>query len=217
VLTVWADAVDVHIESDMDPTKCLASEVAHTFGDQKLCVQTEQIDELARINAEQPKRQWQSIDAHDCLVGFARRSIADNTCLTMAEKVILDNITHAQQQRAGLYSEPTFGLNACKSGYVWRSVDAYDYVCVGAGQLAAIQQQTTDSALHTSASACAPGYQWRLATAVDQVCVSAADAQQTRRDYLALEHRLRLWAFFNGGDHVFLTNNDAMISRPSML
>jgi hypothetical protein len=214
MLTVWADAVDVHIESDMDPTKCLVSEVAHTLGDQKLCIQSAQVDELARINAEQSKRQ---ISTRDCLVGFVRRSVADNICVSIDEKATVDNIAHAQQQRNGLYSEPTYGLNACKPGFVWRSVDVYDYVCINAGQLAVIQQQNVDSALHTTSSACVSGFQWRMATAVDKVCVSEADAQQARRDYLALEHRLRLWAFFNGGDHVFLINNDAIINRPNLL
>lgn len=36
-----------------------------------------------------------------------------------------------QIQRRNFYTSlATYGANSCKPGYVWRSIDAYDYCCV---------------------------------------------------------------------------------------
>jgi hypothetical protein len=44
---------------------------------------------------------------------------------------VLANDVQMQQKRKDFYKmRTTFGANSCKPGYVWRGLDAYDYVCV---------------------------------------------------------------------------------------
>lgn len=55
---------------------------------------------------------------------------------------------------------------------------------------------------------CRPGFVARLGTPNDLICVSEQERDQAKEDYLALQHRLAVWQFFNGIDNVFLTSNN---------
>lgn len=45
-------------------------------------------------------------------------------------RTIIETDLIKQLMREKFYLLKTFGANACRTGYLWRSLDEYDYVCV---------------------------------------------------------------------------------------
>jgi len=85
-------------------------------------------------------------------------------------------------------SQPPFGPDACKQGYVWREAIPSDHVCVSPATKA---QTVSDNNLAVSrrnptgpsgSDTCIQGYVWREAFPGDHVCVSPATRAQTAND-----------------------------------
>jgi hypothetical protein len=77
-----------------------------------------------------------------------------------------------------------YGPNTCKSGYVWRETDLFDYVCVTAAtRTQAHNDNVADSGRHVPGSTyCVNGYVWREAFAGDLVCIVPSVRSQTWDD-----------------------------------
>lgn len=53
-----------------------------------------------------------------------------HVCLEKMRPVIQSDLVKQSMRQNFFLLRTTFGANACRNGYVWRSLDAYDYVCI---------------------------------------------------------------------------------------
>lgn len=68
----------------------------------------------------------------------------DTLCVTPAEKAAYQRQNDRALKRRNFYaSQKTFGLNACRPGYIWRNIDEYDYACVSADRKTQVDQENT--------------------------------------------------------------------------
>lgn len=96
---------------------------------------------------------------------------------------------------AALQSDPPYGPDTCKDGFVWREARASDHVCV----TRATQQTTRDeNALADSRrgpsglNTCKQEFVWREAFDGDTVCVAPDRRTQAKADNAAAAERLQL-------------------------
>jgi hypothetical protein len=77
-----------------------------------------------------------------------------------------------------------YGPNTCQSGYVWRSADDSDYVCVTPATRTQAAEDNAAAASRKAAGSdnCKQGFVWREAFPDDKVCVTPATRTQVQQD-----------------------------------
>uniref|UniRef100_A0A0N4ZRF3 Peptidase_M1 domain-containing protein n=1 Tax=Parastrongyloides trichosuri TaxID=131310 RepID=A0A0N4ZRF3_PARTI len=116
----------------------------------------------------------------------------------------------------------TFGLNACKEGKVWRSIDDYDYVCVDIrrrddvrlnqeftttniediSNIGSSNSLSNDKRVKKSAQPCRRPMIERKAFINDNLCVSPLEHKRIAQENVNAHKYLKNYAFFNGADTV---------------
>ncbi|KAL3119954.1 hypothetical protein niasHT_007082 [Heterodera trifolii] len=122
---------------------------------------------------------------------------------------ILNDVEMAKQfARMNFFAlRHTFGANACRSGFVWRNLDVYDYVCVTERRKQNAQREDKYSTSRTTAEKqnathCVEPFLPRKAFPGDKICVSAAEKFRVFRENLQAYSTLKHVSFFNGLDTV---------------
>lgn len=86
------------------------------------------------------------------------------------------------------------GPNACKGGYVWRQIDAFDFVCVTPQRKASVDWETANAPLSMPNKylfvTCPSGYVERRAFPTDFACVPPQSRADAEADNLAAWSRL---------------------------
>jgi hypothetical protein len=121
------------------------------------------------------------------------------------DRPLTDLDMQKQYARRNFYAlQTTFGANACRAGNVWRSLDAYDYVCVTQKrhEIALDESSHQEERIALNGTGCAEPFLPRRAFADDDVCVTPSEKFRTFRENLQSTHMLQHFAFFNGVDTV---------------
>jgi hypothetical protein len=89
-------------------------------------------------------------------------------------------------------AQSVYGPNTCAKGYVWRSADDSDYVCVtpATRTQASADNAAASSRKQSGSSNCKQGYVWREAFPGDLVCVTPATRTQAGQDNAQANARL---------------------------
>ncbi|CAD5217634.1 unnamed protein product [Bursaphelenchus xylophilus] len=110
-----------------------------------------------------------------------------------------------QVARQHFYSDgKTFGANSCRTGKIWRAIDAYDYVCVDPKRQEEIQSETEHQVerFNQTSSDCTDSFFPRAAFSGDRICVSEEEKNATEVDNAQSLRHLKYFEFFNGIDTV---------------
>lgn len=87
---------------------------------------------------------------------------------------------------AGIISRArlAYGPNVCKRGFVWRTADGSDYVCVTRATRAKTAAENRHAPSHrvSGSDTCVKGYVWREAFVGDHVCVTQASRARAAAD-----------------------------------
>jgi len=132
-------------------------------------------------------------------------TIADSICVDGNKTVTELDVQRNLARKQFFSSETTtYGSNSCKMGYVWRALDAYDYVCVSPSRRDAAQSEVNkqEERLSSTGGECQDPWLNRNAFSGDEVCVSPAEKFRILRENLQSPHILMLYSFFNGIDTV---------------
>jgi hypothetical protein len=84
---------------------------------------------------------------------------------------------------------PPFTHFTCLQGFVWRSANANDPVCVTSAIRAAILLQNSLGPSRSNGNACLPGFVFRAANWMDHVCVTPAEQAEASLDNLLAPSR----------------------------
>uniref|UniRef100_A0A0N5BRL2 Peptidase_M1 domain-containing protein n=1 Tax=Strongyloides papillosus TaxID=174720 RepID=A0A0N5BRL2_STREA len=139
----------------------------------------------------------------------------------------IDELVKKHQRRKNFFSHlQTFGLNACKEGKVWRSIDDYDYVCVDTRRKDDVRftqeiannnnnfdynditnnesfiNSKNDKRVKKSTQPCRQPLVERKAFLNDNFCVSALEHKRIAQENKNAHRYLKNYAFFNGADTV---------------
>ncbi|CEF63416.1 Hypothetical protein SRAE_1000167800 [Strongyloides ratti] len=137
----------------------------------------------------------------------------------------INDLIKKHKMRIDFYNKlQTFGLNACKDGKVWRSIDDYDYVCVDSRRkddvrfnqeiannnfdyndistTETIINLKNDKRVKKSAQPCRRPLVERKAFLNDNLCVSALEHKRIAQENKNAHKYLKNYAFFNGADTV---------------
>jgi hypothetical protein len=128
----------------------------------------------------------------------------DHVCLNK-DRSTTENDEQKQIQRRNFYTSlSTFGANSCKSNLVWRSIDAYDFVCVVKFRkdIAQAELDLQEERLAIAGSGCNEPYLQRNAFPGDKVCVSPVEKLLSIRENAQAANNLKFFEFFNGVDTV---------------
>lgn len=141
----------------------------------------------------------------------------DSVCLEKERDVTNADIKR-QVGRHHFYSDSvTYGANACRSGKVWRAIDAYDFVCVDQKRYnfscynvicycrkedVAEESLRNVDRFNSSSDVCDEPYLERRAFPNDRVCVTSTEKQQAEIDNVQSIRYLKYFEFFNGNDSV---------------
>ncbi|KAI6228457.1 hypothetical protein M3Y95_00624200 [Aphelenchoides besseyi] len=121
------------------------------------------------------------------------------------EKDRQPNATDIEQQitRQNFYSSlTTYGANCCKAGWVWRAIDAYDFVCVDRQRRDVAQSEVDQQESRVRNGDCLSPYIKRDAFPGDTVCVTPVEKLLSIRETALSTSHLKHYEFFNGVDSV---------------
>lgn len=193
----------LHITSTFDPSQCSPfQKLRRSFPGDNVCVSVGEFDESERINADVRRRM---IGSGQCPRGLVPRFAfpSDNLCLTPDERLRQEKQNQKALSYANFFKSATFGMNSCKSGFVWRQLDFYDYTCISVDKRVKYWgQNDAQKSTTVGGGNCAPGFVPRLAYPLDFVCVTPQDQADTNRDNTISVKHLRHNNFFNGIDSV---------------
>ncbi|KAI6172340.1 hypothetical protein M3Y98_00961900 [Aphelenchoides besseyi] len=115
------------------------------------------------------------------------------------------NVTDIEKQtrRQNFYSSLiTYGANCCKSGWVWRAIDAYDFVCVDRLRRDVAQAEVDQQESRVQNGSCLSPYIKRDAFPGDTICVTPVEKLLSIRETALSTSHLKHYEFFNGVDSV---------------
>ncbi|CAD5213149.1 unnamed protein product [Bursaphelenchus okinawaensis] len=128
----------------------------------------------------------------------------EHVCLEKVRNVEISDIRR-QVARQHFYSDAiTVGANSCRTGKLWRAIDAYDYVCVDPKR----QEQVLSESEHQTerynqtTQGCVDSFVPREAFRTDKICVSEEEKNATLSDNVEAHLNLKFFEFFNGVDTV---------------
>ncbi|OZC12049.1 hypothetical protein X798_01230 [Onchocerca flexuosa] len=114
----------------------------------------------------------------------------------------LSNGTHLRCEQKSFFKDLlTFGMNACHDGYVWRTIDPYDYVCITKERKQQIQnQRKARNRLRICRKPLVP----RKAFPSDHVCVTQKEFAITQQENAESHKNMKYHLFFNGEETIAL-------------
>ena len=147
---------------------------------------------------------WRESSSSDriCVSGSERgQAAADNSQAAARRDPVCAGAQQTMDPVPGPVSAPpvvnacTFGLNQCKSGFVWRDAFAGDQVCVSDAGRRQAAEDNAQSLLRKvppgspNPDACLQGFVWREASANDRICVTGIAREQAAADNAAAAER----------------------------
>ncbi|KAM3719332.1 DNA-directed RNA polymerase I subunit [Dirofilaria immitis] len=93
----------------------------------------------------------------------------------------------------------TFGMNACNDGYIWRTIDSYDYVCVTKERKQQIQNRKEVRNRH---GICREPLVLRKAFPNDNACVTQKEFMITQQENAESYKNMKHYSFFNGEESI---------------
>uniref|UniRef100_A0A914HJ35 Uncharacterized protein n=1 Tax=Globodera rostochiensis TaxID=31243 RepID=A0A914HJ35_GLORO len=140
---VYLTDADVHISSTFDPAECHIGErllrperwsQPHTIGLRHICLPRSDAGD-ANVGSEETKGSMKPPST------ASRRMV----------RILNDTEMDKQFARMNFFAlRQTYGANTCRSGFVWRRLDTYDYVCVTARRKQNAQQEDKNNANRTT-------------------------------------------------------------------
>ncbi|KFD57873.1 hypothetical protein M514_01106 [Trichuris suis] len=215
-LGLWGSEATVKITSNFTPTVCSQKEAPRlVFGKQDLvCVAAPARSVAMRAVLEQKGR---TLANGECKMNFIRYTTLSRQkiCLTRNERATIAEQDGRWKRYQNFYQSPTYGLNMCKRGYVWRAIDPYDYVCVTPKRRREILMENEMALNRTDEHGdCKNGFVFRNAFPGDLVCLRKEQRTKAELDNSLNELRLRYFKFFNGVDEM-TPNLNVLLARAS--
>ncbi|KAI1727887.1 hypothetical protein DdX_00025 [Ditylenchus destructor] len=185
VRRIYAHDADIHISSTFDPNECHLGETTHS------------------VVALDPR----SDVSHVCLSNADRNGVSGDTNDTsLIDRVVPTDVDLQRQfARKNFYNlQSTIGANACRTGHIWRALDAYDYVCVTPKRQEIVMNETNkqEERIGLNGTGCSEPFLPRRAFPSDDICVTPSEKFRTFRENIQSSHQLLHFAFFNGVDTV---------------
>ncbi|KRY74524.1 hypothetical protein T4A_13223 [Trichinella pseudospiralis] len=199
----------VKISGNFTPTLCVEGEVQRKVfsQDDLVCVIREEQRLISSAFNEQPQRRDLHQNCADKLHEY-KTMFNQTVCLNSKELATVTKQDRRWKHYQQFYNMQTYGLNMCKPGFVWRLIDAYDYVCVWPNRTAA---EATSGKLWKSTlpieQNCPSNLVLRNAFPGDMLCVDIDQQQLVQHENDLSETRLRYFKFFNGIDKIPYNKN----------
>ncbi|KJH50708.1 hypothetical protein DICVIV_03148 [Dictyocaulus viviparus] len=125
-----------------------------------------------------------------------------NVCVKHNRTITQNDVDRQYLRQTFFDMRKTFGQNECKNGRVWRSIDAYDYVCVEPHRVDEVSENVVQ--VDDNGVGCDVDYVHRNAFQGDKACVSEDEHALIHKENAESHFHLRNYAFFNGADSVGL-------------
>ncbi|KAE9414097.1 hypothetical protein Angca_000038 [Angiostrongylus cantonensis] len=123
-----------------------------------------------------------------------------SVCIERNRTITQNDVDRQYLRQAFFGLRRTFGQNECVSGYTWRAIDAYDYVCVEPHRVAEVMESI--ASVDENGAGCDVDYVQRNAFQGDKACVSDDERALIHKENAESHLFLRNNAFFNGADSV---------------